>query len=93
MVLSGNHYDKLMLVCKFLVLDFISRQTFNRMRRHYIIPCITSFWEDMKDEVWKVLMNEQIILCGDGRNDSPRHSAKYCVYVLIEQFLYVIVDI
>ena len=47
----------------------------------------------MKGEVWKVLMNEQIILCGDGRNDSPGHSAKYCVYVLMEQFLGVIVDI
>ena len=38
-------------------------------------------------------MNEQIIFCGDGRNDSPGHSAKYCVYVLMEQFLDVIVDI
>ena len=93
LVLSGNHYDKLMLFCKFLGLDFISRQTFNRMQRHYIIPSITSFWEDMKGEVWKVLTNEQIILCGDGRNDSPGHNAKYCVYVLMEQFLDVIVDI
>ena len=93
LVLSGNHYDKLMLFCKFLGLDFISRQTFNRMQTHYIIPSITSFWEDIKGEVWKVLMNEQIILCGYGRNDSPGHSAKYCVYVLMEQFLDVIVDI
>ena len=93
LVLSGNHYDKLMLFCKFLGLDFISRQTFNRMQRHYTIPSITSFWEDMKGEVWKVLKNEQIILCGDGRNYSPGHSAKYCVYILMEQFLDVIVDI
>jgi hypothetical protein len=32
-------------------------------------------------------------LCGDGRNDSPGHCAKYCVYLLMEQFLDVIVDI
>ena len=93
LVLSGNHYDKLMLFCKFLGLNFISRQTFNRMQKHYIIPCISSFWEDMKGEVWKVLANEQLILCGDGRNDSPGHCAKYCVYVLMEQFLDIIVDI
>ena len=62
------------------------------MQRHYIIPSITSFWEDMKGEIWKVLTNEQLILCGDGRNDSPGHCAKYC-YLLIEQFLDVIVDI
>ena len=34
-----------------------------------------------------------VILCGDGRNDSPGHSAKYCVYVLMEQFTGVIVDL
>jgi len=87
LVLSGNHYDKIMLFCKFLGLNFISRQTFNRMQKHYIIPCISSFWEDMKSEVWKVLANEQLILCGDGRNDSPGHCAKCCVYLLMAQFL------
>ena len=92
LVLSGGHYDKHMLFSKFLGLNLISRQTFNRMQRHYIIPSITSFWEDMKGEIWKVLTNEQLILCGDGRNDSPGHCAKYC-YLLIEQFLDVIVDI
>ena len=93
LLLSGNHYDKIMLFCKFLGLNFISRQTFHRMQKHYIIPCISSFWEDMKSEVWKVLANEQLILCGDGRNDSPGHCAKYCVYLLMEQFLDIIVDI
>jgi hypothetical protein len=85
LVLSGNHYDKIMIFCKFLGLNFISRQTFNRMQKHYIIPSITSFWEEMKAEVWKILTNVQLILCGDGRNDSPGHSAKYCVYVLMSQ--------
>ena len=47
----------------------------------------------MKAEVWKILANEQLILCGDGRNDSPRHCAKYCVYVLMEQLVDIIVDI
>ena len=47
----------------------------------------------MKGEVWKVLANEQLILCGDGRNDSPGHCAKYCVYVLMEEFLDIIVNI
>ena len=47
----------------------------------------------MKSEIWKVLTKEQLVLCCDGMNDSPGHSAKYCVYVLMEQFFYVIVDI
>lgn len=92
-IMSGSHYDKLMLFSKFLGLNFISRQTFQRIQKLYIIPSITSFCEDMKSEIWKVLTKEQLVLCGDGRNDSPGHSAKYCVYVLMEQFLDVIVDI
>ncbi|CAB3987240.1 Hypothetical predicted protein [Paramuricea clavata] len=49
----------------------------------------------MKASIWKTVMGESIILCGDGRNDSPGFSAKYCVYVLMEQFVNdnVIVDI
>lgn len=93
LLLSGNHYDKIMLFCKSVGLNFISRQTFQRIQKHYIIPSISSFWNDMKAEVWKALENEQLVLCGDGRNDSPGHSAKYCVYVLMEQFLDIIVDI
>ena len=91
--MSGSHYDKLMLFSKFVGLNFISRQTFQYTQRLYIIPSITSFWEDMKSEIWKVLTKEQLVLCCDGMNDSPGHSAKYCVYVLMEHFFYVIVDI
>ena len=47
----------------------------------------------MKETVWHVFEGESTILCGDGRNDSPGHSAKYCVYVLMEQFVDVIVDL
>lgn len=34
-----------------------------------------------------------IVLCGDGRNDSPGHSAKYCMYTLVKQFLDVAVEV
>lgn len=47
----------------------------------------------MKTAIWKLLDKETLILCGDGRNDSPGHCAKYCTYVLMEQFLSLIVDI
>jgi hypothetical protein len=47
----------------------------------------------MKKEIWTVLNNEILILCGDGRSDSPGFSAKYGTYVLMEQFLEVIVDL
>ena len=34
-----------------------------------------------------------VVKDGDGRNDSPGHSAKYCVYTLMEHYLHLILDI
>ncbi|CAB4006208.1 Hypothetical predicted protein, partial [Paramuricea clavata] len=92
-IITGGNYEKFALFCKFLGLSFISRSTFMRIQKKYVIPEIKRFWKDMKASIWKIFFGESIILCGDGRNDSPGFSAKYCVYVLMEQFVNVIVDI
>ena len=92
-MLTGNNYDKVKMFCQFLGLGFISRSTYNRIQRNYINDVVFTYWEEMKAIIWDVLSGETIILCGDGRNDSPGHSAKYCTYVLMEQFLDIIVDL
>lgn len=33
-----------------------------------------------------------VTLSGDGRNDSPGHTARYCVYTLMEELSRVVVD-
>lgn len=33
-----------------------------------------------------------LCLCGAGRNDSPVHSARYCVYTLMENSTKVVLD-
>lgn len=91
--MSGNNFNKLSLFNDFLGLGFISKTTYNRMQTHFIIPEVMHYWEQMKDEIWDILSNESVVLCGDGRNDSPGHSAKYCMYALMEQHLDVIVDV
>ncbi|CAB4025600.1 Hypothetical predicted protein [Paramuricea clavata] len=92
-ITGGGNYEKFALFCKFHGLSFISRSTFMRIQKKYVIPEIKRFWKDMKASIWKIFFGESIILCVDGRNDSPGFSAKYCVYVLMEQFVNVIVDI
>lgn len=34
-----------------------------------------------------------LVLCGDGRMDSPGFSAKYCLYTMMDQYLNVIIDL
>ena len=47
----------------------------------------------MIKSIHNVLKNvEDTCLCGDGRNDSPGHSANFCTYTMIEHALDIIVD-
>ena len=90
---SGNSYDKVSLFCHFLGLGHISKATYNRMQIHFIIPEVIRYWEQMKNEIWEIITDEPVILCGDGRNDSPGFSAMYGMYALMEQHLDIIIDL
>ena len=63
------------------------------MQTHFIIPEVIRYWEQMKNEIWEIITDEPVILCGDGRNDSPGFSAKYGMYALMEQNLDIIIDL
>ena len=63
------------------------------MQTSYIILEVKRYWSQMKSEIWDILCEESLVLAGDGRNDSPGHSAKYCMYALMETELDIIVDV
>lgn len=84
-IVSGNNYSKFALLCKALGLSIISSNTFTRFQKHCAAPVISDVWNKMDALIVDVLKQyEEICLCGDGRNDSPGHSARYCVYTLME---------
>ena len=43
-------------------------------------------------KIAELLSLYKVSLSGDGRNDSPGHSARYCAYALMEHFTKLIVD-
>ena len=47
----------------------------------------------MKSELWDILYEESLVLAGVGCNDLPGHSAKYCMYALMETELDIVVDV
>lgn len=92
-IVSGNNYSKFALLCKALGLSIISSNTFTRFQKHCAAPVISDVWNKMNALIVDVLKQyEEICLCGDGRNDSPGHSARYCVYTLMEHATKVVVD-
>ncbi|XP_028417304.1 uncharacterized protein LOC114541702 isoform X2 [Dendronephthya gigantea] len=68
----------------FCNLQYFSSILFNQYQKLYIIPAINDYWEEHKQKCWKERENKEVILSGDGRNDSPGHSAQYCTYSLAD---------
>ncbi|CAB4006537.1 Hypothetical predicted protein [Paramuricea clavata] len=56
----------------------------NLSKKLYIIPAINKFWEQHQKQLWKEKAGKEVVLSGDGRNDSPGHSAQYCTYSLAD---------
>ena len=92
-IISGNNYSKFSLLCKALGLSIISNNTFTRFQKHCAAPVVREIWEEMNSLITGILRQyDELCLCGDGRNDSPGHSARYCVYTLMEHASKVVVD-
>ena len=85
-----KQFEKVALLAKSMNLNFVSSSTFSRVQSLYAVPTIRDMWEKMKEVVWKVFENDVLVVCGDGRMDSPGFSAKYCVYTMMEHYLNVI---
>ena len=92
-LVSGNNFEKVSLLAKSMNLHYVSSTTFSRMQSLYALPSIRELWDQMKEVIWKVFENDVLVVCGDGRMDSPGFSAKYCVYTMMEHYLNVIVDL
>ena len=92
-IISGNNYSKLSLLCKALGLNVISSNTFTRFQKHCAAPVVKEMWNKMNSLIIDILKQyDEVCLCGDGRDDSPGHSARYCVYILMDHASKVVVD-
>ena len=92
-IISGNNYSKFALMCKALGLNIITINTFTRFQKHCAAPVVKEIWNKMNSLIVDILKQyDDLCLCGDGRNDSPGHSARYCVYTLMEHATKVVVD-
>ena len=92
-VFSGNTYKHAADFAKHLNLQFISSSYYYKIQRKIIFPVIQKAWKKNQAEVVKQLkQNKSVDLCGDGRCDSPGHSAKYGTYTLMDEKSNLIVE-
>lgn len=83
-LLSGNSFTKVGLLFKFLNLQYFSSSLFYQYQKLFVAPAVDDYWKAMQRELWQERAGKEVILSGDGRNDSPGHSAQYCTYTLAD---------
>ena len=91
---SGVLPSKALQMFRILNLATITRKTFFRHQSQYLQPAINSVWKRSQDLLLKSLKEKgnPLVLAGDGRSDSPGHSAKYGSYSILELTCNKIVD-
>ena len=70
----------------------ITLTTFFRHQRRYLQPAISTIWERQQLSLISSLKEYKLTLSGDGRADSPDHSAKYGSYTVVEMSCNKVVD-
>ena len=92
---AGASPTQVIRVLKNLNIKTISGRTFLNHQKHYLQPTIIDHWKKCQEEHFEELRNrgEALVLGGDGRADSPGHSAKYGVYTLMDLKTFKVVDV
>ncbi|XP_062600602.1 uncharacterized protein LOC134262243 [Saccostrea cucullata] len=83
-LLSGSNFQKVSMMAKFMKLPIVSKNSFYKMQRTYLIPAVDEFWTEHQETVFNQFQGRAITILGDGRMDSPGHTAQYCSYTFME---------
>lgn len=73
---------KVLRVFKHIGLLGYSEATYYYHQRHFLFPSIMSYWQHYQKSILDSLKGKEVVVAGDGRHDSMRHSAKYCTYTM-----------
>ena len=92
---SGSLPAKVSQVLRIYGCASISYRTYFRHQGSFLQPAICTVWKKHQADLFKQLRREKrpLIIGGDGRADSPGHSAKFGSYTVMELKKKVIIDI
>ncbi|CAC5391331.1 unnamed protein product [Mytilus coruscus] len=92
---SGALPTKVLRLMNFMNIPTISHQTFFNHQRLILYPAVSRFWKHQQSQHIARYRDatESYVLGGDGRADTPGHSAKYGSYSMMDLKQGVIIDI
>ena len=90
---SGNTYKHIADFAKYLNLEFIQSSHYYSTQTTILFPVVNHTYIEMQTAVLKQMkQNGSVDVCGDGRCDSPGHSAKYGTYTLLDEKTNLIIE-
>ncbi|MES9879454.1 MAG: hypothetical protein ABW185_01055 [Sedimenticola sp.] len=95
LLFAGCSPTKVLRMFTFFNVMCISMETFFKHQRKFLWPTIENVWTSAKTTLQATIRDRRqpIIVSGDGRADSPGHSAKYGAYSLIEMISGKVIDV
>lgn len=82
---SGCTYRKISHLASIINLQVMAERTFHSIQRKYLFPVVHRAWSAHQQGIFSRNNNTELVLCGDGRCDSPGYSAKYCTYTMMSE--------
>ena len=91
---AGAIPSKVLRVLSHMQVATISTRTFCRQQRAFLFPAVRSVWAGHQAWIIASLRAEDkdVVLGGDGRCDSPGHSARFGSYTMMDLNTNVIID-
>lgn len=82
---SGALPSKVLRMYKFCKIACISNSTFMNHQKYYLFPSISHVWSNFQHDYFNdvKLDGRAVVLGGDGRADTPGHSAKFGCYSVV----------
>ena len=92
---SGAIPGKTLRIFSFMNMACISMSSFMNYQRSYLHPAIQHVWKRYQDyHIQDIVASEdQIVIGGDGRADTPGHSAKYGSYSIMDLEESIVLDV
>nr|XP_022286598.1 uncharacterized protein LOC111099572 isoform X1 [Crassostrea virginica] len=83
---SGALPSKVLRMYKFCKIACISNSTFMNHQKYYLFPSISHVWSNFQHDYFNdvKLDGRAVVLGGDGRADTPGHSAKFGCYSVVD---------
>ena len=76
------HLCSLSMNKEIIIIIIITTVVFS-VQDKYVASAVDEHWASLRQALLDG-MTEPLVLCGDGRNDSPGYSAQYCTYSLMD---------